>query len=182
VRAFIAIPVPETAVPALGDVQGAVEVGRPVPAEDWHLTLAFLGDVPDGTLERLDEGLRGLATPAFAIRVRGIDIFGGRRPSVLYAGVARDEPLIRLRGKVRTAVRVAGAELPRERFRPHVTLARFPARMTMLETQRIAGVLEGWGDLDAGTVPVRHFSLYRSRLGPGGPVYEVLAEYPLGQP
>ncbi len=182
VRAFIAIPVPETAVPALGDVQGAVEVGRLVPAEDWHLTLAFLGDVPDGMLERLDEALRGLAVPAFGMRVRGIDIFGGRRPSVLYAGVERSEPLIRLRDKVRTAARAAGAELARERFRPHVTLARFPARMTMLETQRIAGVLEGWGDLDAGTVPVRHVSLYRSRLGPGGAVYEVLAEYPLGQP
>ena len=32
------------------------------------------------------------------------------------------------------------------------------------------------------TMPVGHFSLYRSHLHPGGAVYDVLAEYPLGQP
>ncbi|MCZ7676931.1 MAG: RNA 2',3'-cyclic phosphodiesterase [Roseovarius sp.] len=181
-RSFVAIPVPETAVPALGDVQDAIEVGRVVASENWHLTLAFLGDAPIETLERLDERLHGLSVPAFDMCVAGIDIFGGRRPRVLYAGVVRSEPLARLRQKVRAAVRAAGIHLPRERFRPHVTLARFPARMTVLETQRIAGVLEGWADLDAGRVAVEAFSLYRSRLGPGGPDYELLAEYPLGQP
>lgn len=181
-RAFVAIPVPEAAVPGLSDVQGALEVGRLVPPENWHLTLAFLGDVPGAMLEHLDEALRGLDIAPFDMRVRGVDILGGRRPALMFAAVERSEPLTRLRDKVRAAVRGAGVDLPRERFRPHVTLARFRARMSTLETQRIAGVLEGWGDFDAGMVPVGHFSLYRSHLHPGGAVYEVLAEYPLGQP
>lgn len=182
VRAFVAIPVPEAAVPGLADVQGALEVGRLVPPENWHLTLAFLGDVSGEMLEHLDEALRGLAIAPFDMHVRGIDLFGGRRPVLIHAAVERSEPLIRLRDKVRAAVRGAGMDLPRERFRPHVTLARFPARMSALETRRIADVLEGWGGFDAGTVPVGHFCLYRSHLHPGGAVYEVLAEYPPGQP
>jgi len=180
-RAFLAIPVPEEAAPVLQDVQAALEVGRAVPPDNWHVTLAFLGDRPGDDLTRLHERLSEVAAPGFDMRIAGIDIFGGRAPRLLFAGVDRSEPLVALRGKLRAAVRATGIDLPRERFRPHVTLARFRRRMTMLETQRIAGVLEGWGDLDAGVVPVESFALYRSHLSQDGAVYEPLAEYPLGQ-
>jgi 2'-5' RNA ligase len=87
--------------------------------------------------------------------------------------------LVALRRAVRGLVYQAGIELPRARFRPHVTLARFGRRMTMLETQRIAGVLEAYADLDAGRLGVEGFRLYRSHLGEGGAWYESLADYPL---
>jgi len=180
IRSFIAIPVPDAQAGALYKVQHALEVGRPVDPENWHVTLAFLGKQPDASLEELHERLSELAAPAFEMRIAGTDILGGRAPRVLYAGAERSDALVHLRKKVRAAARRAGVDLPRERFRPHVTLARFPKGLTMLETQRIAGVLEAYGDLDAGTVAVEHFTLYRSRTGPGGPVYEPLAEYPLG--
>ncbi|MEQ9258190.1 MAG: RNA 2',3'-cyclic phosphodiesterase [Roseovarius sp.] len=179
-RAFLAIPVPEERLPRLHDVQHALEVGRAVDPENWHVTLAFLGDQPVEALEALHELLAAIVAEPFEMRLRGVDIFGGARPSILFAGVEPSEPLIRLRKKVRAAVRASGIELPRERFRPHVTLARFGRRHTMLETQRIAGVLEAWGDLDAGREQVEGFALYRSQLGEGGPLYEALAEYPLG--
>lgn len=180
-RSFIAIPVPQERAAALLDVQRALGVGRLVPPENWHVTLAFAGDQPVAALERLDEGLRGLAAPGFDMRIAGVDIFGRRHPALLFAGVARSEPLVQLRGKVRAAVRAAGIALPRERFRPHVTLARFSRRMTAMQTRRIAGVLAVWGDLDAGCIPVSRIALYRSQLGPDGPIYEALADYPLGQ-
>ncbi len=178
IRSFLAIPVPEDEAAPLHDVQAALEVGRPVDPENWHLTLAFLSDQPETALEELHERLGDLEFDAFEMRIRGIDVFGGRNPSVLFAGVERSAPLVALRKKVRAAVRDAGIELPRERFRPHVTLARFRKRLTMLETQRIAGVLEAWGDLDAGHMPVRQITLYRSQLSHEGATYEPLAEYP----
>jgi 2'-5' RNA ligase len=180
IRSFIAIPVPEGQAGVLHKVQHALEVGRPVAPEGWHVTLAFLGPQREAVLEEMHERLSGISVPGFDMRIAGTDIFGGRAPRVLHAGVERSDALVHLREKVRAAARAAGVELPRERFRPHVTLARFPKGLTMLETQRIAGVLEAYGDLDAGTIPVDHFALYRSHLGPRGPVYEPLAEYPLG--
>lgn len=172
---------PEEQVPALLDVQAALEVGRAVAPENWHVTLAFLGDQSEDVLEQLHERLSDLAFREFGMRVAGVDLFGGRNPSLLYAGVERSDELITLRKKVRAAARSAEIDLPRERFRPHVTLARFRKRLTMLETQRIAGVLEAWGDIDAGTLLVGQITLFRSHLGREGPVYEPLAEYPLGQ-
>lgn len=180
-RGFIAIPVPVKSVARLLDVRQALDIGRPVPPGNWHVTLAFAGDRPVAALERLDEGLRGLAAPGFDMRIKGIDVFGGRTPVLLCARVERSGSLVDLRGKVRAAVRAAGIELPRERFRPHVTLVRFPKRMMGPRTRRIAGVLAAWGDLDAGYVAVTRVTLYRSRLSPGGAEYEALAEYPLGQ-
>ena len=180
-RSFIAIPVPEEQADPLLDVQHALEVGRPVPPENWHVTLAFLGNQTEDVLEHLHDRLSELEAPEFDMRIAGVDIFGGRKPSLLYAGVDSSEPLSHLRKKVRQVVRNAGIDLPRGRFRPHVTLARFRKRLTMLETQRIAGVLEGWGDVEAGVLPVGHFTLYRSIAGPDGMIYEPLAEYPLGQ-
>lgn len=180
-RSFLAIPVPEEQAEALLDVQHALEVGRPVPPENWHVTLAFLGNQTEDVLEHLHDRLADLEAPAFDMRIAGVDIFGGRKPSLLYAGVTRSNALRHLRKKVRQAVRRADIDLPRERFRPHVTLARFRKRLTMLETQRIAGVLEAWGDVEAGILPVAHFTLYRSIAGADGMIYEPLAEYPLGQ-
>ena len=45
-RSFLAIPVPEAQADPLLDVQHALEVGRSVPPENWHVTLAFLGNQP----------------------------------------------------------------------------------------------------------------------------------------
>jgi 2'-5' RNA ligase len=179
-RCFIGIPVRQEAVPELARVQTALEVGRDVDPENWHITLAFLGDQPEAVLEELHESLAQLGAPTFEVTLKGVDIFGSQTPRALVALVEPTPDLVALRRAVRGLVYQAGIELPRARFRPHVTLARFSRRMTMLETQRIAGVLEAYGDLDAGRLGVERFTLYRSHLGEGGAWYEVLADYPLG--
>lgn len=177
-RSFLAIPVPEEQAEALLDVQHALEVGRPVPPENWHVTLAFLGNQTEDVLEHLHDRLADLEAPAFDMRIAGVDIFGGRKPSLLYAGVTRSNALRHLRKKVRQAVRRADIDLPRERFRPHVTLARFP-RSRSVDTGRLAAFLGAWGGFRAGPFAVERFCLYGSTLTPEGPVYDVLAEYPL---
>ena len=181
IRAFIGIPVPEAAVPALHDVQMTLEVGRLVVPENWHVTLAFLDDQPEPVLEDLHEALCDITQPGFGMRIAGVDVFGGGKPRLLFAGADATPPLTALRKQVRSLVRGAGIDLGRERFRPHVTLARFRGGMTAPEMQRIARVLEGWGDREFGVLPVDRFVLYQSTLGPGGAWYEALAEYPFGQ-
>jgi len=86
--------------------------------------------------------------------------------------------MIRLRKKVRAAARGAGIDLPRERFRPHVTLARF-SRSKPVDMGRLTAFLGAYGGFRAGPFAVDRFCLYRSTLTPEGPVYDVLADYPL---
>ncbi len=177
-RAFVAIDLPAAVVDALELVQAAIPCGRLVPADNLHLTLAFLGEVDTAALSVLHEHLTGVAAAPLDLTLAGLDLFGGRAPAVLFIQ-ARGAGLTALHDKVRSAARAAGLQLERRRFRPHVTLARFKPGMGRGDQARLGRFLEGQADFALPPVPVDHFSLYRSTLRPDGARHEALATYPL---
>lgn len=179
VRAFVGVPLCEAAVAALLPVQEALGQGRMVDEDNLHLTLAFLDDQPQAALAELNAGLEDVAVPVWDMEITGVAARGGRRPALIWAEVARVDGVQMLHAQVRRAARMAGIDLPRERFRPHVTLARF-GRSKPLDMGRLASFLSAYGGFRAGPFIVDRFCLYASTLAPEGPVYEVLAEYALG--
>lgn len=98
--------------------------------EQWHVTLAFLADVPDRTLDDLVARLARAAvrrTP-FDLAVAGGGAFPDpARARVVYAALdahGEEEELRRLATGARAAGQKAGAEVGGGRFHPHLTLAR----------------------------------------------------------
>ncbi|QMU72911.1 RNA 2',3'-cyclic phosphodiesterase [Streptacidiphilus sp. P02-A3a] len=90
----------------------------------WHLTLAFLGQVDDGTLPELERGLAAVAAgqPEFELRLGGGGRFGDR---ALWAGVGGDTAaLARLAGATTEAVGRVGIGTDDHPFTGHLTLAR----------------------------------------------------------
>ncbi|WP_168220705.1 RNA 2',3'-cyclic phosphodiesterase [Streptomyces sp. RFCAC02] len=89
-------------------------------AVDWHVTVAFYGEVPDDGLPALRAGLVRAAagTRPFTLGLTGTGTFGDR---VLWAGVGGDVPAL---------TRLAGTVPPgasgHDGYRPHLTLARAP--------------------------------------------------------
>jgi 2'-5' RNA ligase len=179
VRAFVALDLPEPLRVALERVQEDLTVGRPVPAENLHLTLAFLGEQPDAVVEEIHHGLAALALPGFPLRIGGLGTFGGQGVRVLYAGADPSPPLRALHEAVRQAVHRAGLTLPRERFRPHVTLARFGGMLPRGESEKLHAFLATHAWLGIDPAPVDSFALYRSVLRPDGARHEALARYVL---
>lgn len=177
-RLFVALDLPEGLREALFDVQDDLGFGREVSEENLHLTLAFLDDQPPQVATALHEMLSAIRAPGMRLAVRGAEAFGGAHPSLLAARVERTPELAALYEKVAQAVRMAGIDLPRRRFKPHVTLVRFPRRLPDGAQGRIAGWLSMHGNLMAEGV-AESFGLYRSTLHEGGPRYEALATYPL---
>ncbi|MGK7752368.1 MULTISPECIES: RNA 2',3'-cyclic phosphodiesterase [unclassified Roseovarius] len=177
-RAFVGVPLEDAAIEALLPVQEALRQGRLVDEENLHLTLAFLEDQPEAVLAELDAALGEIRVPFFEMEFTGVEAKGGRRPALVWAEVAKVEPLRQLHDKVRGAARQAGIDLPRERFRPHVTLARFP-RSRPVDMGRLTAFLGACAGFRAGPFTVDRFCLYGSTLTPDGPVYEVLADYPV---
>ena len=57
IRSFIALPLPEAVRDALSDLQDDLQVGRPVPHENFHITIAYLDKQTPQTLERVHEVL-----------------------------------------------------------------------------------------------------------------------------
>lgn len=183
IRAFVGIPLPEAVADELEAAQAGMPAGREVPHENMHITLAFLGEHPEPVIEEAHHALDAVRCPGFALRIEGLGMFGGARPRVLFAEVPPEPGLTRLHRKVLRAVHQAGMELARQRFHPHVTLARFGSDgLRGEEAAEMQGFLARRIALRAGPFEVEQFVLYRSHLGRAGPIYEPLAEYSLTAP
>ncbi len=106
--------------------------GRPLlrwtPREQWHVTLAFYGDVPAGAEPDLAGALGEVAAdaPAMRLELRGAGVFDHR---VLWVGVGgQTEALRDLSAAAAAAAEHVGLRLDRTpRQRAHVTVARVRA-------------------------------------------------------
>jgi 2'-5' RNA ligase len=172
-RTFIAIDLPAEVRAALAAVQRALPEGRPVPAENLHLTLAFLGDQPDAALVELDEALSRFRLAPFEMQLEGLGSFGA--PDVLWAGLRDPAPVVALQARLKAALHGAGIELERRRFRPHVTLARFPMPP---DAARLAKMLARWSAFPSPPFIVEAIVLFGSTLTRTGAQHQELARYP----
>lgn len=178
IRAFVAIALPPRARAPLAAAQDRLPASvRRTPEENLHITLAFLGDLPEPDVAEVDLALQALRAPPFGLRLSGVGVFGGRRPRAVWAGLAPCPALDRLQAAVMHAARAAGVDLPARRFVPHVTLARLPGNAPA------DAALERWiadhAGQDGPEFPVGDFGLWQSRLTRAGAVHTQLARYPL---
>lgn len=176
-RLFAAIPLPEAVRDRMVVLAHMLPLPRRVAAEDLHLTLAFLGEVPDAVAQEAHYAFEAVSAPAFDLTIRGAGVFGGDKPRAIYAGVLPEPALDRLQAKVESAARRAGAEVERRRFVPHVTLAR--VKPWLLDVPRLERAIVDVAGFTEGPFRVDRFALFESFLGEGGAHYEELASYPL---
>ena len=95
--------------------------------EQWHLTLAFLGEVADDHVPELQQRLARAAGrhPPLTLRFAGSGRFGGR---VLFMALDGDvQGLKRLAASAGAAARRVGIAVEDRPYRPHLTLARAAA-------------------------------------------------------
>ena len=177
-RLFIALPVPDEVADELATLQSGVPDARWVPAENFHVTLCFAGEVQGGTMRDLEEELADIAGPCFPMALAGVEQFSsGKQPRALVALVAKSDRLTWLQQKVSAVARHCGIAVERRKFRPHVTLARFAAGA---ETgHHIAQFMASHSRFHAGPWTADHFALYSSRTGRSGSVYREEAAYDL---
>lgn len=169
-RAFFGLFIPDPLIVPLRQAQDTIVEGRAVPAENLHLTLAFLEDVDRRDLEEADAELAEADLPAPDMAVTGLVTFG-TPPRLVAAEISESDRLLALHRAVHRALRNAGIVLRRERFRPHVTLRRFPRGMVFSKAL---------APFRAGPEPARLLGIWQSTLTPDGPRYDLLADYPLG--
>ncbi|MEM1428158.1 MAG: RNA 2',3'-cyclic phosphodiesterase [Pseudomonadota bacterium] len=176
-RAFIGLAVPDVLAGPLMQLQGAVPVGRAVPSDDLHVTLAFLGEVPEEAIEDVHEALDGRSLQRATISPDTLSTYGGTPPRLLAMGLRADPSLLALHKQVARAVDAAGLRLARRRFRPHITLVRFGNGLSPPGQARLHRALSDLAVPALPSVEARVAHLYRSHLGPGGARYETLADY-----
>jgi RNA 2',3'-cyclic 3'-phosphodiesterase len=174
-RTFLALSVPANVRAHLSVQQFLLPVPNIVPPESFHITLAYLGEVPDAVLEGVHDRLLGLRFAAFDLHLHGLGLFGHAKPNTVYACVMPSDPLARLQAKVATMARAAGVVIPAARFLPHVTLGRFRTPPPE-DCMRIERSVAESGAFRTEPFRISEVILYESFPGPR---YDVLASYPL---
>jgi 2'-5' RNA ligase len=159
-----------------GELRPLTKSVRWVAPESIHITLKFVGEIPDKRIEDIDTALTGLSWKPFTVTVRGVGFFPGTRsPRVLWAGM--EAPTMQgLVERLDTRMERLGFEKEKRAFRPHITLAR--ANNTRIESALVSGAAP-YEEHEFGSFTVDRVFLFKSTLNPSGAVYEKLKEYAL---
>lgn len=177
-RAFVAV-VPPASIKA--ELEAAVkqlsardedEAVRWVAADALHITLAFLGQIPESKATSLVDALeQGLAnTDAFELDIGNLETFGDRRrrggAQVVWTGLRGNvDALQELHELVSNAVRSLSLRVESRAFQPHITLGRVRRgrrwRLDSANTSPISSTI----------FPVDAVTLMESRLGRGPAKY-----------
>lgn len=177
-RAFIAINFPEEVKEKLRKVQEKLPEfpGKETEIENLHLTLKFLGEIDEKSLENTRERLRKIDFKHFDAGITSSGIFDNRksdeykRKIIVWAGVGGCEELQK---EVDNAL---GGLFEREkRFMGHVTLARakdLPDKSTFLKKIEILKISKI-------SFTVASFFLMESELTSQGAKYRTIEEYKL---
>ncbi|MGB9429992.1 MAG: RNA 2',3'-cyclic phosphodiesterase [Gammaproteobacteria bacterium] len=143
-----------------------VSGGKPVLAENFHITLVFLGRVSAVEAITAREAASGVKTQPFSLPLDRLGYWDDPRVAWLGASVAPDTAR-RLAQELAAALRSRGLKPDPKPFMPHVTLARKVSKPGELGTIRAIH----W--------PVREFVLVRSVTRETGSEYQPLAAWPL---
>lgn len=146
--------------------------------ETWHITLAFLGEVPDeqqvAVMDAIGRAAAAWTTP-FDVRLAGGGRFGRGRSTVLWVGV-EGEPLAALATAVRDELRHDRLPYDPKPFTPHLTIARPGDKVDRAAVEADRAAL---ADYHGPSWPMHTVDLVRSNLGPK-PTYDRLGSWVLG--
>lgn len=151
-------------------------------AENLHLTLKFLGEVPDADVAKVIDTLRQVP-PVGAVRLKAValECFPPRGGAVRVVTAALQEGsetgrLARLHEGIEAACQRVGFAREGRAFRPHVTLARARVPLPGGQRDRLAELVkEAW---PGPGFEVGEFCLFESRLKPSGAEYAVVGRFP----
>ena len=178
-RCFIAIELPESVRSSLDELsarlrRSAVRASWVRP-ENMHVTLRFLGEISE---ERAGEVVRLLEdscanTVSFRVTLQGTGAFPNMKtPNVIWAGIRPNDAILEVQRITENVAERVGCSKEKNRFHPHVTLARIKDPRNASGLQRYLAAEKDW---EGGEVYVEHIAVFQSELTPKGPIYTRLA-------
>ena len=184
-RCFIAIDINESVRGAIGGLQLKLrrqsgldqpEVKWPLP-ESIHLTLKFLGEVPDesidGIKKAMDDSFSGFGP--FEASLEGTGAFpSANYMRVVWVGMKENsERLIEMQKALDENLAQLGFAREKRRFHPHLTIARVKSQKGK---EKLKMFINKNKERSFGKLKVDSVKLKKSVLSPKGPVYSTVGE------
>lgn len=144
--------------------------------ETWHITLQFLGNIPNENYDCLVRHLREIRSPRIPIGLKGTGFFD--RAGVFFAGIEVSPELRQLERFVVAATSSCGVVAEDRPYHPHITLARAKGDNRVRALRALKSRAKT--DLTLSQFTAWEFLLYQSFLGPEGARHEIRERFPLG--
>ncbi len=175
-RTFIAVELPERLVPEIEKIESVLNIPgiKLVEPKQVHITLKFLGDIPEDNVETIASALSQVNCKPFEARIKGVGVF----PKLAYIKViwlGAEGNFETLHDEVERVLIPFKFEKDHQ-FSPHATLARVKQ---LRDKAALFEKLKQLEDIDLGTINVDTITLKKSTLRPEGPIYETLREIKL---
>lgn len=182
-RLFIAIETPPGIKSQIDNViselQSAQANVRWEQSEKIHITLKFLGEIPEKVLPQIVLHLEGVAgnTSPFTIRYSGLGCFPTmHEPRIVWVGVDDIENKLRpLAASIETEMASIGLEKEIKGFHPHVTIGRIKSRKNVTTLLRTMESIT----LESQPTTITEIVLIKSELKPKGSVYGLVKTFQL---
>jgi 2'-5' RNA ligase len=176
-RYFVAIPFSDEIKSRLHDLQPSSVPGvRSVQLDSIHLTLHFLGELPDSSRDAVCNVLSTLTIEAFELTIRGVGVFPPKgAPTVLWVGVEHNPALASLHSAIGVALTNSiGFEVEKRPYSPHITIGRMRDEV---DHRGLDDFLNQHQTFEISSIPVTKFVLFSSDLSGRIPIYRELVEF-----
>jgi 2'-5' RNA ligase len=180
-RLFVALEIPSAVRENLAALLESLRTVSPqtrwVRPENLHVTLKFMGEVPETKLAATRSALAGVRSDQpTTVDFRGLGFFPHEKhPRVFWAGIDASPNLKTLAADIERAMEKLG--IPRERrpFSPHLTLARFePPGLP----EKLRSAIQENAAREFGSLRTNQYHLIESKLKPSGAEYTTLESFP----
>jgi 2'-5' RNA ligase len=146
------------------------------PEPKIHLTLKFLGEIPEAGVAAMTNAMTAIARTHAApvVHLRTVGAFPNfRRPRVIWMGIEPEPRLELLHHDVELACEKLGHELEGRPYRPHLTLGRVRRPLGEEEGRRLRAAAKRIRFTD--DFHARAIDVMQSIIGPGGSTYSAVA-------
>jgi len=180
-RAFVAFELPGRIIDRTNELQRALmDQGlkmRWVKPQNLHLTLRFLGDIPEADVPRIGLAIKAAVEDesALELTIQGMGVFPGiKRPRVLWVGLGGQiERLRQLHRRLEDQLAQVGYTRDKRGFKAHLTIARAKSPVA---PDLLLRAINDAGEFTPLSFSARKMVLFKSDLRPQGAVYTRLAE------
>jgi len=182
IRCFVAVDLDEpsirerivTAQRGLEDTRAQLKLVNP---EILHLTLRFLGEIPQATVEQVKSAMDAVRFSSFEVEFLGLGAFPNpNRINVVWVGIKRgQEQFNEMFRQLEPKLRQIGLPPDNKGFSPHLTIARVKSG---INREALAKFVASLVEQEFGKMTVKVLRLKKSTLTPKGPIYTTIHEVP----
>lgn len=180
-RAFVAIQLTNDIIGHAKALQDALKKHglklKWVKPQNLHLTLKFLGNIPQADAAAIGAALKTAARDEAPLKltVQGMGVFPGiKRPRVLWTGLGGEVGRLKqLQSRIEDQLEPMGYDREKRAFNAHLTLARIKGAVS---PDRLLRAIEAVGCFRPQPFEVRSVMLYKSDLRPTGAIYTILED------